>query len=128
MKQRDLLYWLVLVIAALTAVSGLAQMIMPGFVLSRIGGEGTAASRHFFGIIGMFMLLFGGALLHELLSASSQPIVVLWTGLQKLGASAAVTLGVSRSTFSTLALLVAGFDFLSAVLVLSYWGRVRRPQ
>lgn len=128
MKQRGVLYWLVLAIAAITAVSGLVQMILPGFVLSRIGGEATAASRHFFGIVGMFMLLFGGALLHELLSASSQPIVVLWTGLQKLGASAAVALGVSRFIFSKLALLVAGFDLLSAVLVFCYWGRARRPE
>lgn len=126
MRSRTGLYWLVTAIAGITILSGLMQMLNPGFILRMISGETTPTSLHFFGIVGMFMVLFGGALLHALLSASQQPIVVLWAGLQKFAAVAAVGLGVFKSIFSPLALLVAGFDFLSAVLVTWYWLGIRR--
>src|SRR5713101_7735984 len=125
MKPRSLLEWLVAAIAAITVVSGIAQMLAPRFVLDTIGGETTPASAHFFGIVGMFMTLFGGALLHEVFSSRRQPIVALWASLQKFGAVAAVGLGVSRGLFAPLALLVAGFDFISAVLIFWYWFRIR---
>jgi uncharacterized protein YjeT (DUF2065 family) len=126
MKTRGPLEWVVAAIAAITVVSGLTQMLAPRFVLNMVGGEITSASAHFFGIVGMFMLLFGGALLHEVFSASVQPIVALWAGLQKIGAVAGVTLGVSRGIFSPLALLVAGFDFISALIIFWYWLRFRK--
>jgi hypothetical protein len=125
MKPGVGLYWLVTLIAGITIVSGLAQMLVPGMILRLISGEATPTTLHFFGIIGMFMALFGGALLHELLSVNRQPIVVLWAGLQKFGAVAAVALGVFKSIFSPLALLVAGFDLLSAVLVFCFWLGIR---
>jgi len=126
MKPRDLLDWVVAAIAVITVVSGLTQMLAPRFVLNVVGGEITSASEHFFGIVGMFMLLFGGALLHEVFSPSLQPIVALWAGLQKIGAVAGVGLGVSRGIFSPLALLVAGFDFVSALIIFWYWLRIRK--
>ncbi len=125
MKPGAGLYWVVTLIAGITIVSGLAQMVAPGLILRLISGEATPTSLHFFGIIGMFMALFGGALMHELLSVRRQPIVVLWAGLQKFGAVAAVGLGVVKSIFSPLALLVAGFDLLSALLVICYWLGIR---
>jgi hypothetical protein len=125
MKPGAGLYWVVTLIAGITIVSGLAQMVAPGMILRFISGETTPTSLHFFGIIGMFMALFGGALMHALLSVSRQPIVVLWAGLQKFGAVAAVGLGVLKSIFSPLALFVAGFDLLSALLVICYWLGIR---
>jgi hypothetical protein len=101
-------------------------MLDPRLVLGLIGGEATATSAHCFGIIGMFMTLFGGALLNEVLGPSRQPLVPLWAGLQKFGAVAAVSLGVARGLFSPLALLVASFDFISALLIFWYWMRIRR--
>jgi len=124
MSAKDLLRWLVGAIAAITVVSGLTQMLAPGFVLTMIGGQVTPASAHFFGIIGMFMLLFGGALLHEILSTPPQPIVALWAALQKCGAVAAVGLGVFRHIFSPSALLVSGFDLISALFIFWYWWRI----
>jgi hypothetical protein len=112
---------MVTAISVITVVSGLAQVVRPAFVLALIGAETTPASQHFFAIVGMFMVLFGGALLHELASPARQPIVALWAGLQKLGASAAVGLGVAGAVFSPLALMVAGFDLLSGILIVWYW-------
>jgi hypothetical protein len=73
----------------------------------------------------MFMVLFGGQLTQTLLSDRPAPIVLLWAGLQKLGASGAVILGVRRGVFSPLALGVATYDLLNGVLTLWCWRKLR---
>lgn len=113
-------------IAVITVVSGLTQILAPGFVLDRLSVENTEATRQLFATVGMFMVLFGGLLIHALLDRAEHPIVVLWASLQKLGASAAVGIGVARGVFAGVALLVAGFDLLSGALGLAFWSRIRR--
>jgi Na+-driven multidrug efflux pump len=125
MKQRDWLYWALVIIAALTIFSGLFQVMAPGLELRLLSAEVTPTTTHFFGIVGMFMVLFGGAFLHALRSAGDQRVLVVWCSLQKLGASAAVGLGVLHHLFSPLALLVAGFDLGSGLLGIWYWGRLQ---
>lgn len=95
-------------------------------MLGAIGGEVRPATTHFFAIIGMFMVLFGGLLFGALRAPAPVPIALLWASLQKIGACAAVSLGVARGLFSPLALLVATFDGVSGLLGLWYWARVRR--
>lgn len=112
-------------IAAITVVSGLVQMVRPQWILAMVGGETAPAANHFFGIVGMFMVLFGGLLWQALTAPRPQPIPVFWCGLQKLGATAAVGLAVSRDLLSWLALGVAGFDLLSAILIFVYWLDIR---
>ena len=128
MSARGWLYWSLVVIGAMTMVTGVVQAIAPGFILERLSAEATAASLYFFAIVGMFMVLFGGLLLHALFSTAPQHVALLWAGLQKFGASAAVALGVMNGVFSRLALLVALFDFVSGVLVISYWLSVKSPR
>jgi hypothetical protein len=123
-NPRDRLRLIVEVIAALTIVSGAVQMIWPGAVLVLVGGESTATSRHFFGIVGMFMVLFGGLALHGIVVRSLPALA--WSTLQKVGAVAAVVLGIRHEIFSSTALLVAGFDFVSAVFLAAYSWRVGR--
>jgi hypothetical protein len=123
---RDRLGFLLAVIAAATVVSGVVQLVAPGFVLDLLDAESTETTRHFFGIVGMFMAIVGGLLLHALLKPPPPArFVIVWASLQKLGASAAVTLGVGRDVFSKLALLVAGFDLLTAVVGALYLWRAR---
>jgi len=112
-------------IALLTLLSGLLQMVKPQWVLAVVGADSTPASSHFFGIVGMFMVLFGGLLWQALTAGQPQPLPVFWCGLQKLGAAVAVAIGVSRDLFAYLALGVAGFDFLSCILILAYWWSIR---
>lgn len=126
MKQKDWLYWLLLLIAAMTALTGFIQVVAPAFILHLLAAETTATSNHFFAIVGMFMILFGGATMHALLSQRHHPVVILWSCLQKFGAAAAVGLGVQHGIFSSLALVVAGVDFLSGILGFWYWQRIRR--
>jgi uncharacterized protein YjeT (DUF2065 family) len=125
MNKRSPLWWIVLAIAVLTVVSGLIQMLAPGFVLRVVSAQATPTSSHFFAIVGMFMFLFGGALWQALCSAIPQNVVFIWAGLQKVGASVAVGLGVSSAIFSKLSLLVAGFDLLSGILIFTFWLTIR---
>ena len=125
MKTKNLTYWVLAGIAVITIFSGLIQLVAPGFELRMLSAESTPTSRHFFAIVGMFMILFGGVLLQALCSPAHHPIVVLWAGLQKFGACAAVGLGVFHHIFAPLALSVASFDLLSAVVLLLYWGKIR---
>lgn len=111
---------IVLIISVLTCLSGLVQMINPGFVLNFIGAEITPASAHFFGIVGMFMTLFGGLMIHALYSVHPNQVAVLWCALQKLGAFVAVGLGIIHEVFSMMAAGVAVFDLFSGILFLYY--------
>lgn len=108
-------------IAIVTIISGLIQSISPALVLTVIDGPVNPATNHFFGIVGMFMILFGGLLYHALQENRHQPVAVFWCGLQKFGAAVAVALGISRGLFSWLAWGVAGFDLISGFLILIYW-------
>lgn len=112
-------------ISVITIASGAGQIVLPGFVLDLLGAQNTPTTRHFFAIVGMFMVLFGGMLLHALGAGRDVDVPVLWASLQKFGAAAAVGLGVGRGIFSALALLVAGFDLLSGALILWYRSMVR---
>jgi hypothetical protein len=127
MNARALHRGVLLLIAILTVFSGAVQVIAPGFVLGVVGAERSPASLHFFAIVGMFMVLFGALLWQALRSASPQPIAVFWAGMQKLGASAAVTLGIVREVFqSPITWGVAALDLVSGVLALAWWLRLRR--
>lgn len=116
-----------MVIALLTLVSGVVQAAAPAYVLSLVHAEVTPTTTQTFAIVGFFMALFGGLLLQSL--AGSVPVLpgILWSGLQKVGASAAVFIGIHRGVFSGLAAAVASFDGLSACLILGYYWAVRRP-
>ena len=126
MKKKDWLFWLLLLIAASTALTGAVQVIAPAFFLRLLSAEVTITSAHFFAIVGMFMVLFGGATLHALLSLKHHPVVILWSSFQKFGASGAVALGVQHGVFSSLANIVAVVDLLSGLLAFWYWLRIRR--
>ena len=112
---------LVLAIAVLTFVSGFLQMVAPNMVLSFVGGEISAANSHTFGIVGMFMLLFGGMVVHTIYEANTSKTIIFWAGLQKIGAAIAVSLAIYKGLFNGLAGLVAGFDLFSGILFLFFW-------
>lgn len=126
MVYRDYLKITLKLIAIITIISGLVQMISPGYVLGFIGGVITDSTVHFFGIIGMFMVMFGGLLLHALSGSQNRPVAVLWCSLQKYGAAVAVTLGVINGLFSWLALGVAMFDLLSGILISMHWYSINK--
>lgn len=116
-----------LAIALITVVSGAVQMLRPGFVLHLVGGPDHPGARHCFGIVGMFMVLFGGLAFQALRAPEQQQALPLrWAALQKLGAAGAVGLGVSHGIFGGMALAVAGFDLVTGLLFLLYLRQVAR--
>ena len=114
-------------IGAVTVVTGAAQAIMPGPLLRTLKVDDGPATRQLFGTVGMFMVVVGGLMVGGLRRPGSAREVAFWAGGQKLGAAAAVALGVSRSVFAKRALLVASFDFASGLLALDYWRRLPPP-
>jgi uncharacterized protein YjeT (DUF2065 family) len=116
---------IVVAISLATVVSGFTQMVAPAFVLRFVGADITPASAHFFAIVGMFMVLFGGLMLHAVYSVETSRVAILWAALQKLGASIAVGIGIVHGIFAFVAGAVAGFDLLSGILFLMYWQAVK---
>ena len=110
----------VVIISILTIASGLTQVVMPGFVLNVIGAEVTDISKHLFGIVGMFMALFGSLMLHTVYQTHTSQTAVFWCSMQKLGAFVAVSLGVYNELFSWTAMSVAVFDLISGILFLYF--------
>lgn len=111
-------------IAWLTVVTGTAQILIPQKMLPLLSVAPDAAPAHLFATVGMFMVLFGGSVIHAQRYAQQNPsvltVVLLWAFLQKLGASLFVAWGISKGVFAPLAGIVAGFDFLSAILFFDY--------
>ena len=122
----SLLRLALLLIGAITVVSGLAQLLVPGFVLAIIGGDTAPAATQGFATVGMFMVVTGAMLVQDLWRRSGEPTVPLWIGVQKVAAAALVGLGVSRGLFAPLALGVAAFDLLSGVLAFVFVARLKR--
>lgn len=126
--QADPLGAVVAAICAVTVLTGLGQLAVPGVVLDLLGADSTPTTRHLFATVGMFMAVVGGVTLQALLSPPTPPYVVMWAALQKAGAVVAVAVGVAREVFSGLALLVAAFDLLTAVLAGVLWQRLRTSE
>ena len=120
MNVKILLRWLLILVSVATIASGLVQVVAPALILRLLSADLTATTERFFGIVGMFMMLFGGMLLQVLISILPNAPVFLWAGLQKIGASSSVALCAFHHTFGPLALAVAGFDLLSGILIFIY--------
>jgi len=114
-----------LAIAAGTFLSGLLLIVLQRWILDLLSAPTTTSDRLFFAIIGMFMAIVGGTLTQDLLRRPSR-LVVGWSALQKLGASAAMSLAVALSVFSYYGIILAGFDFCSSLLAIGYWLRIGR--
>ena len=115
---------LLIMIAAITVISGAAQLIAPKFVLGIIGGDGSVAVQHTFATVGMFMAITGALFLQSLLKQSKEAAIPRWIGVQKLLAAALVFWGVQRGVFGDLALGVAAFDLVSALLAFWFLARI----
>lgn len=103
-------------IAWVTVLTGAAQLVMPAALLPLLAVAPTPAAAQLFATVGMFMVLFGGALLHAQQAPAALPLVLLWVALQKLGAAVLVAWGVAGGVFAPLTLAVAAFDAASGVL------------
>lgn len=107
-------------IAGITVATGAVQVLWPGLVLGELEPRPGRMDRQLFGTIGMFMVVTGGTLDRALAASRPDRGLVLWGAAQKLGASAAMSIGVGRGLYARRALAVAGFDLLSGLGCLAY--------
>jgi hypothetical protein len=116
-------------VAAVTVLSGAVQMVAPGVVLGLLAGQPAGTlDRQLFGTVGMFMVGSGAVLALGLPPAGNRALaeaLVPVVAAQKLGAAAAVAIGVRRRLFARRGLLLAGFDLGSALACAAYWRRLR---
>lgn len=125
--MNDTLIKLALIaIAAITVISGLTQMVAPGFVLAMIGADASEASRHLFATVGMFMVITGAMFFQALVNRSTERAIPLWIGVQKVAAAALVGWGISKGLFGWLALGVSVFDLATGILAWIYLARMPR--
>lgn len=110
-------------IALVTVLTGAAQLVLPVALLPLLAVMPTPAAAQLFATVGMFMLLFGGALLHAQRRTEALCVVLPWAALQKLGAAALVAWAVRHGVFAPQALAVAAFDGASALLFFDLWRR-----
>jgi hypothetical protein len=115
-----------ILIAAITALSGLTQLIAPGFVLDIIAGNSAPPTAHLFATVGLFMLITGAMFLQSLVFRSNEPSIPFWIGVQKITAAMLVSLGVVKGLFVPVALGVALLDALSGLLAFLFWKRLPR--
>jgi uncharacterized membrane protein YeiH len=121
--RSDPLRWTLWLIAAGTFLSGLLLIVLQKFVLDLLSAPTTTSDRLFFAIIGMFMAIVGGTLAQDLLGQPHR-FVVGWSALQKACASAAMSVAVALSVFSYYGIILAAFDFCSALLAIAFWWRL----
>jgi uncharacterized membrane protein YeiH len=121
--RSDPLRWTLWLIAAGTFLSGVLLIVLQELVLDLLSAPTTTSDRLFFAIIGMFMAIVGGTLAQDLLGQPHR-FVVGWSALQKTCASAAMSVAVALSVFSYYGIILAAFDFCSALLAIAFWWRL----
>lgn len=123
--MNDALLRLVLIlIAAITVLSGLTQLLAPDLVLSMIAPQANAATAHVFATVGMFMVITGAMFVQSLVTRSDEPAIPLWIAVQKFAAAILVTWGWMKGLFLPIALGVAVFDAVTGFLAMVFWRRL----
>ncbi len=125
---RDRFWWTLYGIGAITVISGVVQCVAPGALLQFLSPDMTLVSKHFLKITGVLTACFGALLMHALVRHDAQHVAVLWTGIQKIFAAAAVGLAIQDRIFSPYALAAAVFDLVAGVMIVAYWYWVKQLQ
>ncbi len=125
--MNDALLRLALIlIAAVTVISGAIQVVTPGTVLGFIAPAHDAADAHLFRTVGMFMVITGAMFLQSLVTRSTEPAIPLWIAVQKLAAALLVLVAWASGLFLAITLLVALFDAATGLLAFIFWRRLPR--
>ncbi|HEY4328060.1 MAG TPA: hypothetical protein VGN20_29010 [Mucilaginibacter sp.] len=126
--MRKYIRVIILIISLLTILSGIVQLVMPAFVLSQVGAAINDTTKQLFATIAMFMIMFGGLVVHALYDAQSNRAAFLWGAFQKFGASIAVGIGILHGIFNLTSGAVASFDFCSGILFLYYYKQIKADE
>lgn len=115
-------------LALLTIVSGAMQLVNPARALAPMGADPSAigpGGLFHFAAIGALLVVFGGLLLHALLSTAPHAPVFLWVGAEKFAYAAMAAAGVMAGVYGRQALLVTALDVVAGALCLLQWRATR---
>ena len=112
-----------LVISAITVVTGASQLAMPDRMLEMAGAVPNPASSHFFATVGMFMVITGAMFFQALWLRTGERVVATWIGVQKLAAALLVGWAIQKGLMGAISWAVAGFDFVTGLLVFVFLAR-----
>jgi len=121
-----LLRLILIIIAAITVLSGAMQLIAGQFVLNIIATSATGSEVHLFQTVGMFMVITGAMFLQSLVSRTDAPAISLWIAIQKVAAAVLVLIAYLKGYFIWLSLGVAVFDGVTGLLAFMFWKRLPR--
>ena len=99
-----------IVIAAITLVSGAAQLAAGKLILSVIAPSATGPEVHLFSTVGMFMVITGAMFCQSLISRTDAPAISFWIAVQKLAAAVLVFIAWMKGYFLWFALGVVVID------------------
>lgn len=121
MKCFTVEHILVSFIASLTLATGLAQLLLPAQMLEQMGTRvSSPLERQQLSTIGLFMALFGTALLHALRRPHVLPVLLFWSALQKAGFALLLSVGLLRDIYAPAILPIVVFDLAAALIFLDF--------
>ncbi|WP_158799754.1 patatin [Pedobacter sp. L105] len=120
--MKNLIHPIIILISIVTLITGVTQILAPAFLLRLLGAEVSLATIQIFGIIGMFIAIFGGMLIHANLTSSFDSRAILWSSFQKFGASIAIFASICTGLFAPIAALAGAFELISGLFFLYYLG------
>lgn len=118
---------LVVSISIITLILGGFQLLNPNAALGMMGkGEILPVTSHYFAMLGFFMVLFNGMVLHTVYETQTSKTIILWGALQKIGVAVLVFIGILGGHFHFTAIGVVLFDLIAGVLFLFYLAQLNK--
>jgi hypothetical protein len=118
---------LVVLVTLSTLVLGLFQMLNPIAALGLMGkGEILPVTAHYFAMLGFFMVLVNGMVLHTIYEVNTSRTIILWAALQKAGIAVLLVMGILGGHFHVTAIGVALFDLAAGVLFFFYFLQLKK--
>jgi hypothetical protein len=126
MKTVNWKYWILLSSAFFNVAIGLSQVLMPATVMAQLHVTVDVNTLQFFATLGFLLVVIGGLQIQSFLfTKPDQPLVVFWSGVEKLGAAGAVTVGALHHVFGPIMFFVAFMSVLLGLLNLWYWYEIK---
>lgn len=121
--QADPQRGLCVAVGVITAFSGFLLLLFPKTMLDLLDAGTTDPAPYLFGIVGIFMLLFGGLTVDACRRPDPAPVVLFWATIQKVAACIAMLVGVFTDVYGVVALVFVAFDGVSALILWALWRR-----
>ena len=126
MKTINWKYWILLSSSFFNVAIGVAQVAMPATVMGQLHVTVDVNTLQFFATLGFLLVVIGGIQIQSFLfTKPDQPLVIFWSGVEKLGAAGAVTVGALHHVFGPIMFFVAFMSVLLGLLNLWYWFEIK---